>query len=95
MKTTPIPHPPTLFRPFMLLLKTYLHHFVSTYDEVSNQTTYSVLPFGSVVMPGEWTKTNYNDVSNQQNFLSAESILGHCHKSGILLSVLQAASDVS
>ncbi len=23
-----IPHPPTLFRPFMLHLKTYLHHFV-------------------------------------------------------------------
>lgn len=46
----------------------------STYDEVSNQTTYSVLPLGSVALPGEWQKTRYNDVSNQQNFLSADSI---------------------
>ncbi|MBX7052457.1 MAG: hypothetical protein K1X54_10520 [Flavobacteriales bacterium] len=46
----------------------------STYDEVSNQTTYNVLPLGSVVIPGEWTKTTYNDVSNQQNFTMSNGV---------------------
>ncbi len=44
------------------------------YDQAKNQTNYSVLPLGSVSMPGKWTKTRYNSVSNQQFFTNDESI---------------------
>jgi hypothetical protein len=44
------------------------------YDQVKNQTNYSVLPLGSVAIPGKWTKTRYNSVSNQQFFTNDESV---------------------
>jgi len=44
------------------------------YDESKNQTTYFVLPFGSVSIHGKWEKTHYNNVSGQQFFTNGDSI---------------------
>ena len=33
-----------------------------------------MLPFGSVSIPGDWEKTNYNSVSGQQFFINKDSI---------------------
>jgi hypothetical protein len=38
------------------------------YDEKNDQTTCTVLPFGSLPLPGKWTKTTYIQSSGQQNF---------------------------
>ncbi|MBC7554956.1 MAG: hypothetical protein H7257_13380 [Taibaiella sp.] len=40
----------------------------SSYDKNKNITTYIVLPYGSVYIPGKWTETRYNSSSRQQYF---------------------------
>ena len=45
-----------------------------TYDEKKDQTTYMVFPFGSLSLPGKWTKTAYNKISGQQNFKNKDSL---------------------
>jgi len=39
------------------------------YKEKDNQTSYFVLPYGSVSIPGKWNKDHYNSVSHQQFFI--------------------------
>jgi|GEM_PF-429609 len=46
----------------------------SNYDEKTNFTTYSKLPFGSISMPGEWTKSSYNQNSRQQFFKNEDDV---------------------
>jgi len=46
----------------------------SDYDKEKNKTSYFVLPLGSTAIPGEWVRTNYNKVSNQQFFKNGEGI---------------------
>jgi hypothetical protein len=45
-----------------------------SYDQTKNQTTLMIFPFGNVVMPGKWTKYNYNETSRQHYFINADSI---------------------
>jgi len=45
------------------------------YNASKNVTDYFVIPYGSVSIPGEWTKTNYNSVSKQQFFQNRDSII--------------------
>jgi hypothetical protein len=42
----------------------------SSYSRKENTTTYTVLPYGSAIMPGEWLKGRYNEQSRQQVFVS-------------------------
>lgn len=44
------------------------------YDAKTNQTTYSVIPFGSTNLPGKWNKTTFNKISYQQMFKNIDSI---------------------
>ena len=44
------------------------------YDEKQDQTTYMKLPYGSLTLPGQWTKTSLNKISGQQNFKSKDSL---------------------
>jgi hypothetical protein len=46
----------------------------TNYDAEKNQTTYAVLPIGSVILPGKWEKGSYNGVSHQQFFANADSV---------------------
>ncbi len=46
----------------------------NSYDDKINQTTFNKLPFGSIGIPGKWTKVSYNQVSGQHNFTNADSI---------------------
>lgn len=43
------------------------------YDEKKNQTTLTLLPYGNIVLPNKWTKTNYNQVSKQHFFTNNDS----------------------
>lgn len=45
------------------------------YNEKKNETEYFVIPYGSTKIPGEWTKTNYNQISRQQFFTNKDSII--------------------
>ena len=47
----------------------------NTYDDKTNQTTFNKFPFGSISIPGKWTKVSYNQVSGQHNFRNADSVL--------------------
>lgn len=47
----------------------------NTYDGKTNQTTFNKFPFGSLSIPGKWTKISYNQVSRQHNFKNADSVL--------------------
>jgi hypothetical protein len=47
----------------------------SSYDDKRNQTTYNKIPFGSLSIAGKWTKGAYNQVSRQQNFKNADSVI--------------------
>lgn len=38
------------------------------YDVTKNQTTLTILPYGNVIIPKEWKKTSYNQVSKQHFF---------------------------
>ena len=44
------------------------------YNETKNETGYFVIPYGSVTIPGNWTKTNYTSTSRQQFFQNSDSI---------------------
>jgi hypothetical protein len=44
------------------------------YDKNKDQTTYTKFPYGSLSLPGQWTKTSLNQVSGQQNFESKDSL---------------------
>lgn len=44
------------------------------YNASKNVTDYFVLPYGSVSIPGEWIKTNYNSINRQQFFSNKDSI---------------------
>lgn len=44
------------------------------YNETKNVTDYFVLPYGSVILPGKWNKTNYNKISRQQFFKNNDSV---------------------
>ncbi len=44
------------------------------YNETKNETDYFVLPYGSVILPGKWDKTNYNTISSQQFFRNQDSV---------------------
>jgi len=46
----------------------------SNYDDKTNLTTFSKLPFGSIGIPGKWTKVSYNQVSGQHNYMNADSV---------------------
>ncbi|MBA3680232.1 MAG: hypothetical protein H0W73_03455 [Bacteroidetes bacterium] len=35
------------------------------YDKAKDVTNYIVLPYGSVALPGRWTKESYSDISYQ------------------------------
>lgn len=67
----------TLFIAVAVSCTTY--NYVSTiestkYDKNSDKTTYTVLPFGVVILPGKWNKTTFNNVSYQQNFKNVDSV---------------------
>ncbi len=48
----------------------YVSTIVSTeYSAKVNKTVYTVVPFGTVGIPGEWTKMHYDSVSKQQFFM--------------------------
>jgi hypothetical protein len=46
----------------------------SEYDDKRNETNYQVFPYGSVIIPGEWYRTNYNNTSRQQFFDNSDGI---------------------
>lgn len=43
------------------------------YDQNKNETTLTLIPYGNINIPGQWTKTNYNEVSRQYFFIDNES----------------------
>lgn len=45
------------------------------YDKDKNVTEYLVFPYGEVLIPGKWTKSNYNRVSRQQFFINEDSTI--------------------
>ena len=44
-----------------------------SYDQTKNVTTLTLLPYGNIELPGEWTKTKYNEVSRQHFFVDKDS----------------------
>lgn len=44
------------------------------YEESKDSTSYFVFPYGSVMIPGRWEKTSYNNVSGQQFFMNSDSV---------------------
>lgn len=53
----------------------YVSTIVSdNYDERKDQTTYMKFPYGSLSLPGKWTKSSFNENSGQQNFKSKDSL---------------------
>lgn len=44
-----------------------------SYDQTKNVTTLTLLPYGNIEIPGEWTKTKYNEVSRQHFFVDKDS----------------------
>jgi len=63
-----------------ILLTNCATHRTSTivggnYNETKNETDYFVVPYGSVILPGRWEKTNYNSISRQQFFRNQDSVI--------------------
>ncbi len=46
----------------------------SNYDAGKNETIYTVLPLGTVAIPGKWEKEKYNNISHQQFFVNHDSV---------------------
>lgn len=44
-----------------------------SYDQTENITTLTLLPYGNIDIPGQWTKTMYNEVSRQHFFHDNDS----------------------
>ena len=44
-----------------------------SYDQNKNITTLVLLPYGNIDIPGQWTKTKYNEVSRQHFFDDKDS----------------------
>ena len=44
-----------------------------TYNKTDNKTTLNLVPYGTIEMPGEWTKTTYNEISRQHFFVDSDS----------------------
>lgn len=44
-----------------------------SYDEIKNQTTLTLLPYGTIVFPDKWTKTDYDQASKQHFFTNNDS----------------------
>lgn len=44
-----------------------------SYDETADKTTYILVPYGNVEIPGKWKRTTYNQVSRQQFFTDSDS----------------------
>ena len=42
------------------------------YDATKNETTLTILPYGNVIIPNEWKKTSYNQVSKQHFFQNSD-----------------------
>ena len=42
------------------------------YDATNNQTTLTILPYGNIIIPNEWKKTSYNQVSKQHFFQNSD-----------------------
>lgn len=51
---------------------TIIHY---NYDMKQDLTNYMVFPYGSIVIPDKWDKTDYNSVSRQQFFKNQEEII--------------------
>lgn len=45
-----------------------------SYDSAKDQTSYFVTPYGSVNIPGKWTKTHRNNTSFQQFFVNSDTV---------------------
>lgn len=43
------------------------------YDKESDQTSLTLLPYWTIPILGEWTKTSYNEVSRQHFFIDKDS----------------------
>jgi len=46
--------------------------FSDRFDEQKNQTILSIVPYGNFILPGNWSKTSYNEVSHQHFFHQSE-----------------------
>ncbi|MEP2026431.1 MAG: hypothetical protein ABJH98_11610 [Reichenbachiella sp.] len=44
-----------------------------SYDEAKGETTLTLIPYGNIVIPGKWTKYNYNQTSKQHFFRNSDS----------------------
>lgn len=44
-----------------------------TYDQDKDITTLTLVPYGNIDIPGQWTKTKYNEVSKQHFFIDKDS----------------------
>jgi len=40
-----------------------------SYNNKTDNTTLTILPYGNIVIPGQWTKTGYNSSSKQHSFI--------------------------
>jgi hypothetical protein len=45
------------------------------YDEGADATILTLIPYGTIEIPGEWTKTKYNEISRQHFFMNKDSVL--------------------
>lgn len=45
------------------------------YDPNADQTTLTIIPYGDIVIPGEWNKTEYNETSTQHFFTNSDSTI--------------------
>ena len=44
-----------------------------SFDQNKNVTTLTLLPYGNIDIPGQWTKTKYNEISRQHFFSDKDS----------------------
>lgn len=47
--------------------------FADQYDKEENQTILTLLPYGNIAIPGQWTKTTYNPSSRQHFFINKDT----------------------
>ena len=44
-----------------------------SFDENKNVTTLTLLPYGNIDIPGQWTKAKHNEISRQHFFIDLDS----------------------